>query len=257
MKATQMGTEAFITREKATQNLMDKEGLGARIVYNAQLLAGLLWEQGIAGIKTFAATLDEKSLARKVIMGTYDAAAVVAARAKTAITFLQTTYERISLAIKKQGLMLTIREAWKSIAGAAMSAFESAAKIPMVGWLLGAVAAGGAIALGASLMSKGDDVVSPGYGKRTLMAPEGAIALNDKDTVIAGTDLGGKGKGKGKSKLPCFLHQQGNCHYGDACRFSHDAAATAATTAGAAVDVAAAATDSSSSFFRWQDEERL
>ena len=29
------------------------------------------------------------------------------------------------------------------------------------------------------------------------MAPEGAIALNDKDTVIAGTDLGGKKKGGG------------------------------------------------------------
>ncbi len=36
---------------------------------------------------------------------------------------------------------------------------------------------------------QGDDVVSPGYGKRTLMGPEGAIALNDKDTVIAGTNL--------------------------------------------------------------------
>jgi len=40
----------------------------------------------------------------------------------------------------------------------------------------------------------GDDVMSPGenssgYGKRTLMGPEGAIALNNKDTVIAGTDL--------------------------------------------------------------------
>jgi hypothetical protein len=30
-----------------------------------------------------------------------------------------------------------------------------------------------------------------GYGKRTLLSPEGAIKLNDKDTVIAGTDLGG------------------------------------------------------------------
>ena len=38
----------------------------------------------------------------------------------------------------------------------------------------------------------GDDVMSEGgYGKRTLLAPEGAIKLNDKDTVIAGTDLGG------------------------------------------------------------------
>ena len=37
-----------------------------------------------------------------------------------------------------------------------------------------------------------DMISSPeGYGKRTLLAPEGAIALNDKDTVIAGTNLGG------------------------------------------------------------------
>jgi len=40
----------------------------------------------------------------------------------------------------------------------------------------------------------GDDVVSPGgsgsgYGTRTLMGPEGAISLNNKDTVIAGTNL--------------------------------------------------------------------
>ena len=32
-------------------------------------------------------------------------------------------------------------------------------------------------------------VSSPGYGKRTLYGPEGAIRLNDKDTVIAGTNL--------------------------------------------------------------------
>lgn len=57
--------------------------------------------------------------------------------------------------------------------------------------MLAAAAAAGVYALGKSYLSKGDDVVSPGYGKRTLMAPEGAIALNDKDTVIAGTDLGG------------------------------------------------------------------
>ena len=38
-----------------------------------------------------------------------------------------------------------------------------------------------------------DDMVSSpsGYGKRTLMGPEGAIALNNKDTVIAGTKLFG------------------------------------------------------------------
>lgn len=57
-----------------------------------------------------------------------------------------------------------------------------------------------AAAVGAIAYSyvKGDDVMSPGsnssgYGSRTLMGPEGAIALNNKDTVIAGTNLFPKG----------------------------------------------------------------
>jgi len=41
---------------------------------------------------------------------------------------------------------------------------------------------------GASLPS-----TKPGYGSRTLFGPEGAIQLNNKDTVIAGTDLFKKG----------------------------------------------------------------
>jgi hypothetical protein len=39
-------------------------------------------------------------------------------------------------------------------------------------------------------MVMADDMVSPGYGKRTILSPEGSIALNDNDTVVAGTDLG-------------------------------------------------------------------
>jgi hypothetical protein len=46
----------------------------------------------------------------------------------------------------------------------------------------------------AAYVMKGNDIMSPGegssgYGKRTLLGPEGAIALNNKDTVIAGTKL--------------------------------------------------------------------
>jgi ribosomal protein S9 len=62
-----------------------------------------------------------------------------------------------------------------------------------------------------------NDMVSPGkkkqgYGERTLFGPEGAIQLNDKDTVIAGTNLFGNDtvsepgkaterKGKGEIKV--------------------------------------------------------
>lgn len=37
-----------------------------------------------------------------------------------------------------------------------------------------------------------DDTVKPGYGKNTLLSPEGTIAFNDKDTIVAGTNLGQK-----------------------------------------------------------------
>jgi len=72
------------------------------------------------------------------------------------------------------------------------------AGIPIIGPVLAVGAIAAAVAGGMALYNKfkGNDVVSGGYGKRTLMAPEGAIALNDKDTVIAGTDLGGKNKSK-------------------------------------------------------------
>lgn len=86
---------------------------------------------------------------------------------------------------------------------AAYKAFSSLASIPYVGAILGAVAAAAVVATGFGLLSgisTGNDVFSPGeggmgtpgpagFGSRTLMGPEGAIALNNKDTVIAGTNL--------------------------------------------------------------------
>jgi hypothetical protein len=83
---------------------------------------------------------------------------------------------------------LSIGEAIAKIFGA--NAWQGPAAIATAGAISGAML--GLIAK----YSTGDDVMSvgkgtPGYGKRTLLAPEGAIALNDKDTVIAGTNLGG------------------------------------------------------------------
>ena len=57
--------------------------------------------------------------------------------------------------------------------------------------------AGPAVAIGATTALVGsiatyataDDYMSPGYGKRTLSTPEGTVAFNDKDTIVAGTNL--------------------------------------------------------------------
>jgi hypothetical protein len=94
----------------------------------------------------------------------------------------------------------------KGVAGIAIllagyGAFAALSWIPMVGPALGAIAAAAVIGKGFSALNsqKADDMVSEGgYGKRTLLSPEGAIKLNDKDTVIAGTNLGG-GEGGGIS----------------------------------------------------------
>ena len=99
-------------------------------------------------------------------------------------------------ALKAAGSLITKRDTIFSIAGAAMGALKAA--VSGIGSLLGPfaipigiAAAAGVTALGYNLL-KGDDVMSEGgYGKRTLLSPEGAIKLNDKDTVLAGTDLGG------------------------------------------------------------------
>ena len=109
---------------------------------------------------------------------------------------------------KEKGIVSTIKDNLLGKKGllpligkAAMTAFKSLAAIPIVGPALGIAAAASAAALGYKFM-QGDDVVSQGYGKRTLMAPEGAIALNDKDTVIAGTNLGGKNQSANAPSSP-------------------------------------------------------
>jgi hypothetical protein len=82
---------------------------------------------------------------------------------------------------------------WAAGSLAAMVAYAMASMVPIIGPILGPIAAAAVLSFTNGLASKvtiADDMVSqPGYGKRTLMGPEGAIALNDKDTVIAGTNL--------------------------------------------------------------------
>ena len=58
----------------------------------------------------------------------------------------------------------------------------------LAGLAAAGVVIGGVTAL-VNREEKADDYMSPGYGKRTLSTPEGTIAFNDKDTIVAGTNL--------------------------------------------------------------------
>ena len=80
-------------------------------------------------------------------------------------------------------------QATNSVAEAAAETASSVASIPGVGWAL-ALPAALAIAGGLVGLIAANDLFSPGggYGKRVLLAPEGAFALNDRDNIIATTN---------------------------------------------------------------------
>ena len=94
----------------------------------------------------------------------------------------------------KRGVFGLFRQGAQAILGGikagTQAPFPANIVLPFIlGGLIGAIVAGL-----IAKFSKGDDIFSgprggSGYGSRMLLAPEGAFALNNKDTVIAGTNL--------------------------------------------------------------------
>jgi hypothetical protein len=84
---------------------------------------------------------------------------------------------------------------FKNLGSTALKVIQSFAQIPLgIGIPIGLAAVAAIAALAKGLFSQGDDILSPGqnssgYGNRVLLGPEGAISLNNKDTIIAGTSL--------------------------------------------------------------------
>jgi hypothetical protein len=121
-----------------------------------------------------------------VIIGTI----VTAKLAMGMVAFGKSVSDGIGL-VKK----LASAERVAAIGSIIKGAWTSLGAIPVVGAALAGAAAVAGVGYLASTMT-GDDVMSPGgsgggYGNRTLFGPEGAIQLNNKDTVIAGTNLFG------------------------------------------------------------------
>jgi hypothetical protein len=116
-------------------------------------------------------------------------------------------YAGVKAAAEKQGLISLAAQIGRQAILTASKIAAAVAEITGMSAATLGVAAGIALAAGAAAWAflgskKGNDVVSQGYGKRTLMGPEGKIALNDKDTVIAGTNLFPKEKSSSPSISP-------------------------------------------------------
>ena len=144
--------------------------------------------------KRLGLALDKESLLGKIKGSLITAKDFLLEKASLAFKYTRNVLEVGYNAIKRVGSAIAKSELLTNIGTAAMKAIQSLSSIPVVGWALGLAAAAGTVALGYKFM-KGDDVMSEGgYGNRTLLTPKGSIALNDNDTVIAGTNLGGGNK---------------------------------------------------------------
>lgn len=107
----------------------------------------------------------------------------------------------LSTAIIKAGALLGITRAQaiaekQAAIGAGATAAFSGPMATLTGGIAGILALTAIVAAITGAFSKADDAISPGYGQRVLLSPEGSIAFNNKDTIVAGTNLG---RGNGSS----------------------------------------------------------
>tara|TARA_Y100000592_G_scaffold58285_1_gene91350 strand:- start:206 stop:2662 length:2457 start_codon:yes stop_codon:yes gene_type:complete len=175
--------------------------LGLQMKYNAARAAELTVGESILfsmGLQNL--TLDRKVLKQQISLGLSKAEALMEKTILGALVLQGAAYVK-NIAKKGIALALETARAAASMAAAAASTLGFG-----IGPILAAIAIGGAaIAAMVAKARKADDLMSPGsgaggYGNRILTAPEGSFALNNRDTVIAGTNLGG-----GASKTDMLL----------------------------------------------------
>jgi galactitol-specific phosphotransferase system IIB component len=164
-KGMQLLTKGMVIAQVALNSLKAGEltlnsGILSSLTFqNAQIVYKMAKEEGITGIKLVQAVMEETILGSIIAQG----AGIIKNIAIGAVRLAQ------------------------SIATAAAELMGVSALTLGIGTAVAVAAAIAGVAVLKSMTA--DDMVSPGYGKRTLMGPEGAIALNDKDTVLAGTNL--------------------------------------------------------------------
>jgi hypothetical protein len=160
------GNGEFTTMEKTVGIIAAGIG-GFLISLKAIKLAQEAWNKATLvyqGIRVFIEGLNKKeegSLLRRIALGFRDAAAAA----------LKAVAQVTGMSAATLGIAAGIALAAGAAAAIYFSSQESAAKSQNAGDLFSGPQGGG------------------GYGKRMLVAPEGTFALNNNDTVIAGTSL--------------------------------------------------------------------
>jgi hypothetical protein len=215
--AQELQREAGTLSEFQDMNVIQQEALAAAMGMTSDQMADILFQQEIQG-KTaedlralgkdeLADRLEQQTAQEALNASMEKAKAALGDMLKFIDPLLQGVAGFVSMLASVEPILIVIGSlltglAVKTAVLAIISLKAAIAKIfsgnafagpAGIALAIGGVAAMGALIAGASSMI-GDDVMSPGedtpgYGKRTLFGPEGEIKLNNKDTVIAGTNL--------------------------------------------------------------------
>ena len=187
-----MSSQAGIYKVQA---VLSEKSLATKIIGNTVLAAQLVWEQGIVGLKTLALSLDEKSVARKVILGAFNLkdAAVEAFKTGQLVAQRGAAMGYNTILLARQALLSG--ELMKSIGIAAAWAIANPFQA-----LVGLAVAAGVGALVYSQMK--DGIIDPSKGP-ILSGGFGSVQLDPKDKAMygadgaikVGTNLGGNSRG--------------------------------------------------------------
>jgi hypothetical protein len=193
---------------KRTQLALENKSFLTKVAGNAQLLIQLIREQGISGIKTFINTLDEKSLARKIIMGVYDGIAFIRAQAIAGLAAFRAAAEKSTIiSLIRQGVIMTINLGRAIATAVAQITGASAATL--------GIAAGLALAAGAAAYAflnskKVGDVLSPSKGKTQISTKEGELLeLSPNDDIVAAPGAVDALKGKDNTINTSIMGEKG------------------------------------------------
>ena len=186
--------EASSLITKGEENALDTAGNTLQVQKNTLLTQQLTTEQAILASKleqnaaTGAGIVEETTTnAEKTINLGLTEATSLSETGGLAVKKLANNEEKKSIGFMIRKAALSAKDLLKNIGNAVMKAFQWLG--PIFGF-----AAGAAIgALGYSFMS--DGVIGPG-GETVVSGPKGSIQLDRDDSMIVGTNLGGKGKSK-------------------------------------------------------------
>ena len=181
------------------------EGGSIMDTFNNKLTGTQKWVTGIAA--AFVGIVATLKIYRGIMIAINGAKKIAAGfdRASRLYTLFKHNMgkkELVQMAAKKAAMVgqkaLEAASFVKSVGIAAMRAISSLSAIPVVGIGLGLAAAAVVAGMAAKYMNDGvQGPVGGGGYSRTMYGPEGAISFNDKDTIVAGTNLGGSGGNSG------------------------------------------------------------